>query len=425
MSDKRRYLSLQGAMQVAREHGVGSAAEYRKLARTFMRGGWRLPEDPARHYGRQFVSWNHFLHAEQRAKIRDFVPYGKAKALVQRLALPSRAAYVQARRDGLLPANLPGAPNVYYGEQWEGWATFLGSERRRAVRPGDALPFEQAREMVRSMGFRTRVDWQRWAMGPQFPPRMPRAPNVVYRDRGWAGWPDFLGADSPQARRRLLDEGRGAVGAAHPPRTASYASARAYVRALQLNSISDFRRWADSGARPEHIPASPERVYRDQGWTSWANFLGLRDHRAPRPRVGRMRSRPFLSPYLPYRLARMAVRKHAPRSGQEYLKMLVDGVLGPRLPPRPDLEYAKRGWTSWADFLERRSAPGLKLELVEGEYLPFALARRYVHRLGIDTPMRWAGYAASDARPAFIPAEPWKTYVHEGFVSLQDFLGVA
>jgi hypothetical protein len=425
MSDKHRYLSLQGAMQVVREHAIASAAEYRKLARVFSRSGWRLPEDPRRHYGDQFVSWERFLHDEQqRAKIRDFVPYGAAKAVVQRLHLPSRTAYLQARREGQLPENLPAAPNVYYGHQWEGWTTFLGKAPRRAVKPGEALSFEAARSQVHARGFRTRVDWQRWTMSPDFPARMPRSPNIVYRDRGWLGWPDFLGADSAQGRRRLLEEGRSATGSSHLPRTAAYSSARTYVRTLHLNSIRDFRRWADSGMRPEHIPASPEHVYRGQGWTTWADFLGLRDYAADKPRRGRTRNRPFLSSYLPFHLARKTVREMNLPSAQTYLERLTNGTLGARLPPRPDLEYADHGWVSWADFLGRSSVSRLNLALVDGKYLPFVRARRYVRRLGLDTPVRWASYAGSDERPEFIPAEPWKVYVRDGFVSLQDFLGV-
>jgi len=425
MSDKPRYLSLQGAMQVVREHAVKTPGEYRRLARDFVRAGWRLPEDPQRHYGRQFAGWERFLHDERpRVKIRDFVPYGRAKALVRQRGIRSRAHYLRARHDGTLPENLPAAPAVYYGKQWEGWYVFLDKAPRKAVRPGAAMDFEAARALVHARGFRTRVDWQRWAMSAEFPADMPRAPNIVYRGKGWTGWPDFLGSDSARGRRRLLEEGRAATGSPHLPRTVAYSSARAYVRALHLNSIRDYQRWAGSGMRPAHIPASPDTVYRERGWVSWADFLGLRDYSTERPRRGRSRGRPFVSPYLPFHLARTAVRELGLSSARDYLQRLVDGTLGPRLPPRPDLEYAEHGWMSWADYLGQRRAPASRLALIEDKYLPFALARRYVHRLGLDTPVRWASYAASDERPAYIPPEPWKTYMHHGFVSWQDFLGV-
>lgn len=427
MKNPPRYLTLLGAKQVAREHGVETAAQYRKLANEFVRAGWRLPPDPVSYYAQEFPGWHEFLREPlpRRTRERSFLPYERAQEIVRAAGITSRLQYEQARRAGKLPRGLPALPPAHYVEEWEGWPEFVGKEARRSVKPGAAMPFEQARELARAQGFRSQVDFQRWVFSDDFPPGMPRSPYVVYRDRGWKGWPDFLGIDSVQGRRRLIEEGRGSDGATHLPETATFSAARRYVRELHLNSIFDYRRWANSGLRPEHIPESPEVVYQNTGWKGWPNFLGVKDLKdATSPRTGRKRDRPFLSPYLPFHLALDSVHAMKLKSADEYIERLVQGELGTRLPPRPDLTYAGYGWEGWAHYLGARRAVAPKLKLVDDEYLPYKLAKRYVRPLGLDSIIRWVTWANSTERPPYIPPEPWKTYLNRGFESLPRFLGV-
>jgi len=411
---------------VAREHGVENAAQYRKLAQTYLRAGWRLPPEPAQYYGEEFPGWHKFLREAtvERTRERAFLPYQRAKAVVRKAGIGSRTQYEQARREGRLPRSLPALPSAYY-EEWQGWPEFLGKERRQGLKPGEAMPFEQARELARAQRLRSQVDFQRWALSDSFPPDMPRSPYVVYRDRGWNGWPDFLGNDNVQGRRRLIEEGRGANGSTHLPDTASFSAARRFVRELNLNSIFDYRRWANSGMRPENIPESPEVVYQNSGWKGWPNFLGVKDAKDhARSRTGRKRDRTFLSPYLPFHLALDSARSMDLKSAKDYIERLVNGELGTRLPPRPDLVYEGHGWESWSHYLGKSRVAAPDLELVQDEYLPFELARRYARGLGLNSTIRWVAWASTAERPPYIPAEPWKVYLNHGYVSLPDFLGV-
>ena len=51
-------------------------------------------------------------------------------------------------------------------------------------------------------------------------------------------------------------------------------AARAYVRSLGLTSTTAWRAWSKSGARPEDIPARPERCYHAT-WAGYADWLGV------------------------------------------------------------------------------------------------------------------------------------------------------
>ena len=59
--------------------------------------------------------------------------------------------------------------------------------------------------------------------------------------------------------------------------------ARAIVRKLKLGSQKEWKEWSKSGERPNNIPGSPERAYRDAGWTSIPDWLGYeRRHAEPK-----------------------------------------------------------------------------------------------------------------------------------------------
>ena len=52
---------------------------------------------------------------------------------------------------------------------------------------------------------------------------------------------------------------------------------RDYVRTLNFPSVTSYRVWARSGARPSYIPSNPDRFYqKDAGWTSFSDWLGLK-----------------------------------------------------------------------------------------------------------------------------------------------------
>jgi hypothetical protein len=49
---------------------------------------------------------------------------------------------------------------------------------------------------------------------------------------------------------------------------------RAYARKLELKGERGWKEWSKSGQRPSDIPGNPNKVYRDDGWISWPDWLG-------------------------------------------------------------------------------------------------------------------------------------------------------
>lgn len=50
--------------------------------------------------------------------------------------------------------------------------------------------------------------------------------------------------------------------------------AKNIVHELKLNSNSEWRAYCKNGNKPQNIPVNPDRVYKDNGWLNWPDWLG-------------------------------------------------------------------------------------------------------------------------------------------------------
>ena len=88
---------------------------------------------------------------------------------------------------------------------------------------------------------------------------MPRAPQHVYKNKGWVSMGDWLGT--------------GTV-APHLRKFRSFNQARKFARGLGLKSEKYWRLFSKSPGMPNDIPVTPNQVYRDKGWRGMGDWLG-------------------------------------------------------------------------------------------------------------------------------------------------------
>ena len=53
-----------------------------------------------------------------------------------------------------------------------------------------------------------------------------------------------------------------------------FESAREFVQSLNFKNSDDWREYCTSGKKPDDVPATPDRVYKNKGWISIGDFLG-------------------------------------------------------------------------------------------------------------------------------------------------------
>jgi hypothetical protein len=52
-----------------------------------------------------------------------------------------------------------------------------------------------------------------------------------------------------------------------------FEKAREYVRKLGMKGSIEYREWASSEEKPDYIPVHPDRLYKDEGWINWGDWL--------------------------------------------------------------------------------------------------------------------------------------------------------
>lgn len=267
-------------------------------------------------------------------------------------------------------------------------------------------PFDQARVFARSLQLRAQTEWYAFARGRlpekgKLPADIPIAPYAAYADKGWTDWGDFLG--TANLARQLIEY-------------RAFARARAYVHALEIANVSEWRELCrkNVGNRrllPPDIPAAPDRVYAEQGWVSWGDWFG----------TGRVHGSRI--EYRSYAQVRAFVRTLGIQTEPEW-RAYCRGEIHrsmPRpvdVPSNPQRTYKKTGWVSWGEFFGTGS-----VALYNRTFRSYAAARSYARSLGLRHAKDWREWCAAGKRPSDIPGAPDQVYANKGWVSWGEFFG--
>jgi 3-mercaptopyruvate sulfurtransferase SseA len=327
--------------------GTGTVApnlfQYRpfKKARVFVRGlglksesEWRaycksgkkptdIPANPGNTYAEAgWLGLGDWLGTGRR-RDTGWRPFNNARAFVHHLGLKNYTEWNGYCRSGKKPADIPAAPDQRYAEAgWAGWGDWLGTGRL-ATHLRQYRSFEEARTFVRDLGLKSNKEWRDYCKSGKKPSDIPNVPHKVYAN-GWVGLSDWLGTG------RL---------ATHLRQYRSLEEARTFVRSLGLNSQAEWTTYSRSGKKPADIPADPYKVYANDGWEGFGDWLG----------TGTIAS--YLREYRPFKKARPFVRGLGLKSLAEWRAYCRSGKKPKDIPSAPDRIYAEVGWAGMADWL--------------------------------------------------------------------------
>ena len=315
---------------------------------------------------------------------RQYRPFKDARSFVRSLGLKSSSEWIKYRRSGKKPHDIPSNPNrSYAGIGWISWGDWLGGYVQRR-------PFKDARGFVRKLGLKSYPEWLNYLKLGRKPNDIPSAPSQTYAGAGWSGWGDWLGT----GRRRVVG-------------LRPFKEAREFVRNLGLKSQTEWREYLKVGEVPPDIPSTPDQVYAEAGWAGWYDWLGAEPSGASRFRK-----------YRSFEKARACVRGIGLKSASEWRVYCKLGNKPSDIPSHPHIIYARKGWSSWGDWLGTgRIADHLR------KFRSFHKARAFVWSLGINSETEWREYCRSGKKPADIPASPETRYAESGWSSWGDWLG--
>jgi hypothetical protein len=273
----RRWCSFCTARKFVHSLRLSGAAEWRQYCAGELKGKPKKPNDipsnPAQVYAasgwQSLGDWlgTGFVAFQQR-RFRAFV---RARTFARSLNLTSIkewTKYAKGETPDLppLPPDIPADPySKYRRDGWQGWGDWLGTGRvanyKRVYRP-----FPEARAFAQKLGIRSISQWMEYIKGQirgltPLPFDVPRYPNETYSKDGWQGWGDWLHRDG------------------RPSRFRDFASARAFVRRLELKNVKQWRAFSAGRnsrvpKRPNDIPGNPNTVYAKHGWRGFPDWLG-------------------------------------------------------------------------------------------------------------------------------------------------------
>lgn len=256
----REYRSFKNARSFVHGLKLKSGAEWRE----FIKSGRKpsdIPSAPEHTYKDQgWIGWGDWLGTGLVAhRYRQFQSFNTARSFVQNLKFKSSADWLAYCTSGKKPHDIPSNPNLAYAKVgWAGMGDWLGNGN---VRRGGWRPFSKARSFARSLRLKSEAQWRAYCKSGKKPNNIPKTPNEVYAQSGWAGMGDWLGTGNVANRYRQYR---------------SFSNARIFVRGLKLKSEAEWRSYCKSGKKPADIPAAPAHVYANAGWTGMGDWLGKR-----------------------------------------------------------------------------------------------------------------------------------------------------
>jgi superfamily II DNA or RNA helicase len=165
--------------------------------RTYTKSG-KLPVDipntPQKIYTNEWMGFGDWLGTGNIAPHqKKFMTYFEAKKFLSKFKLRTQNEYRVFCQSPNRPPDLPTNPNsAYKNSGWISFGEFLGTG---TVAPGlqEYLDFPEVKIAVKALNLNSRGEWEKYCKSGNKPKNVPASPQYVYKNKGWKGWPDFLG----------------------------------------------------------------------------------------------------------------------------------------------------------------------------------------------------------------------------------------
>jgi hypothetical protein len=182
-----------------------------------------------------------------------------------------------------------------------------------------------------------------------------------------------------------------------------FESARKFVHELKLKNNAEWRAYTKSGNKPDDIPITPEKVYKND-FNGYGDFLGSGTI-APQNRV-----------YRPFTKAREFVRSLGLKNQKEWIEYCMSGNKPDDIPTNPNATY-KNDFKGYGDFLGTD-----RIQPQQIQYRSFTDAREFVRSLKLENYTEWQEYCKSGNKPDDIPSNFPLVYKNKDWVSWSDVL---
>lgn len=259
-NNKKEFLSFSEAKEFIHTLKLANCAQWNEYRKSENKPA-NIPFSPNIAYKLEgWINWNDWLGTGKIARGKEFLTFENAKKIVNILGLKTEKDWKEYCKSGKKPLNIPVHPLLVYKNK--GW-TFLGDwlgTGKIADKFRVYLPLNEAKKIILPLGLKTVADWQNYCRSGNKPENIPSNLYKVYKSKGWISMGDFLGTGKISNQKKIF---------------LSFKTSRKFVHKLKLKTSREWRRYSQSGNKPDNIPFNPHIFYKNKGWISIGDWLGI------------------------------------------------------------------------------------------------------------------------------------------------------
>jgi hypothetical protein len=193
----------------------------------------------------------------------QWLSFIEARAVVHSLDFEYEEDWIHYISDAndLIPPGMPKNPEfIYRHTGWQGWKDWLVHPDRR----NSYNSFNEVQEFICCLRLPDEQAWFQYMQDEapihkSYGLHIPARPFLEYREKGWVDWVDWLGS---KMVFRNFDE------------------TRKFVRTRKLKSRVEWDLYCKGRLirpikKPKVIYRYPEVAFKDHGWISWGDWLGM------------------------------------------------------------------------------------------------------------------------------------------------------
>jgi len=212
------------------------------------------PSHPDRAY--KDKGWEGFPELVDRENFmkKPFLSFTDFKTEVNRLYSGKEYIQLWYRKERKNHPQWPSNPgDIYKDKGWEGWPELLGKEN---LFKKVFLPFEDFQTEVKNL-YPGQGDIERWYLKEKKQhPNWSSQPHVIYKDKGWLGWPELVNKEN-FLKKTLL----------------SFIDFQAEVKNLYPGQGNVNEWYKKERKNHSNWHSNPNIFYKDKGWNGWPKLL--------------------------------------------------------------------------------------------------------------------------------------------------------
>ena len=170
-----------------------------------------------------------------------------------------------------------------------------------------------AKNFVRKLGLKSTNEWKEYVKSGKKPDDIPSNSDLVYKNKGWISWGDWLGTGTIATHKRVYKP---------------FSEAKKFAHSLKLRKQHDWTQFCKTGKKPDDIPSDPQKVYKKE-WKGIGDWLGT------------FVIAPQKKEFLSFEKAREYVRSLELKSYTEWLEYSRSGKKPENIPSTPEHIYEK------------------------------------------------------------------------------------